>query len=190
MNLDELEKLAKLRERGLITNEEFELKKNEVLGKKNIQNEEKKDNFDFGDMFKHFLDALKIKENPRCSRFEYWSFMFFYTSIHIILTILVSFLGGDYDMILGFYIIVFFIPHIGMLIRRMRDTNTSPWLILTGIIPLIKIFVRSNNFENNYGLPVPENEKQRSAEIIKMTIGINILLLGAFGYCIERYNLQ
>lgn len=112
----------------------------------------------------NFVGVLKryTEFKGRASRKEYWLFQLMY----FIIMWAVSFVGEMIDgemmgetvrLIIGLAILL---PSIGVLVRRLHDTDRSGWWALLGLIPLANIVLLiftvlpTKPYDNTYG-PVP-----------------------------------
>ena len=139
MNIQELEKLNELKEKGILTEEEFNLKKKEILsGNSNVS---KTVNTSNRNIFNSYLDGLKkyFQFNGRSSRYDFWSF--------ILVNALISFLLGVFDGMLGtsgmlsvLYSLAVLIPMLAVQVRRLHDINKSGWWLA---LPFGAIFFAS-----------------------------------------------
>ena len=81
----------------------------------------------------------------RARRKEYWFFQLFTILAIIVLAIIDSTLehtGPETDflgVLSGLYILATFLPGLGVLVRRLHDTNRSGWWALLGFVPLVGI---------------------------------------------------
>lgn len=126
MDLDKLEKLNELKEKGIITPEEFAEKKKEFMQPAKIS---------IFDAYKNcFTKYFQI--SGRSNRKEYWSFVLVNFLIQLLLSIFGIALGEAGNIILGLYGLAVFIPSITVFIRRLHDTNHSAW-----ILPLAFVFM-------------------------------------------------
>jgi len=101
--------------------------------------------------------------NGRARRKEYWFFQLFTAIAVIVLMILDAVLeqtGPDTSFIgilSGLYILGTFLPALGVLIRRLHDTNRSGWWWLLSFVPfggiVLLVFVVQDGTpgDNNYG---------------------------------------
>ncbi|WP_338672951.1 DUF805 domain-containing protein [Streptomyces sp. SCSIO 30461] len=85
-----------------------------------------------------YLDVLKKYAvfSGRARRQEFWMF----TLINVIVQLVL--MGLDYGVlglgILGpIYVLLTFLPSLGVTVRRLHDTGRSGWFVLLGIIPLV-----------------------------------------------------
>ena len=137
MDLEQLEKLNELKEKGILTQEEFENKKKELLNSTptktsiNSTSETKEKS-----LWNYFV--LNITEkyacfNGRARRKEYFGFILFFWLLLIVgLTQSVE-AANVIDWILFF---VMLLPSLGVLVRRLHDANFSGWW---GILPYISL---------------------------------------------------
>lgn len=72
-----------------------------------------------------------------------------------------SFLGTLFKGLYAIYVLVWFIPDVAMLIRRLHDIGRSGWWILLSFIPIIGTIVlivwqatQGNDGDNTYGASV------------------------------------
>jgi uncharacterized membrane protein YhaH (DUF805 family) len=102
----------------------------------------------------------------RARRSEYWYFVLANTLISFLLIILgLIFLAADVKtlglIMLGLYILyamAVIIPHLGVLVRRLHDTNKSGWYyfmafipLVGGILVLVALCTDGDYGENDYG---------------------------------------
>ncbi|MCH8184619.1 MAG: DUF805 domain-containing protein [Chloroflexi bacterium] len=112
-----------------------------------------------------YLEVLKKYAvfNGRARRKEYWYFFLFSSIIGWVLLVIDAVIGtfsaeAGIGLLSGIYTMAVLIPHIGVLVRRLHDTDRSGWWWLIGLIPLIGIVVLfvflvqdSKPGENRYG---------------------------------------
>ena len=101
-----------------------------------------------------YIEALKKYAvfTGRSRRSEYWYFQLFNILIGIAIVLVFAFLGGVVAGITGngektaeaiaqlaysVFALGTFLPALGVLIRRLHDTNRSGWWVLIGLIPFI-----------------------------------------------------
>lgn len=78
----------------------------------------------------------------RASRSEYWYFNLFLFIISIPLGIIGDLSSEETALILNIIgALIFFLPSLGVSIRRMHDINKSGWIFLVALIPLIGLIV-------------------------------------------------
>ena len=158
MDIEKLEKLNELKEKGVLTEEEFNIQKKNYY--RMLDNHKmclkKHDGQDLSS-WNYFVICMTKKYNcidGRASRKECLSFIFFSYVISFVLIFLFSLLPIDdfaFNNIARIINIAFFIPNLAVLIRRMHDVNMSGRWILTLIVPLIVIFLNSDMNKNKYG---------------------------------------
>ncbi|MCQ2966647.1 MAG: DUF805 domain-containing protein [Alphaproteobacteria bacterium] len=187
MNIEELEKLNELKEKGILTQEEFDKKKEELLqsDKKNketvsVENknldEELISKMNFIVLcWRAFVKGLKncVNIKDRSSRLDYFGFLFILTMICVPIGTVASAL--EIDIIHLFLLIIFALPTVTLLIRRMKDTGTNPWWILTYFVPLVKQFFKGDEGVNKYGPAPTTSEKKENTIIIMYIIGYFVI---------------
>lgn len=158
MDIEKLEKLSELKDKGILTELEFEQKKKELLddsGDKKIKEENKKDSEpSLWDYFSICVGEKYACFKGRARRKEYWGYGLFYVLIKIILSIFVILIGGSVEALnVADWIVtlILFLPTLGVLVRRLHDVNLSGWWVLTLIVPTVVIFFKSEEKENKYG---------------------------------------
>lgn len=106
---------------------------------------------------KYFIDVLKKYAvfKGRASRKDYWMFILFYFIFAILLGIITSIVSVMINFNLSFlgtiYSLIFFLPHIALLVRRAHDSNKSGWFILVPIYNIVLLFLESTPGDNQYG---------------------------------------
>ena len=134
MNINVLVDLVEQKEKGLITPEEFERKKTELLnnysyGRPNDEQSE----------WSYFIECITKKYatfRGRARRKEYWSFvlfsMLFGFLFGLILGVLEFIIGSPVFTIIGQLIwsLIIIIPSYAVLVRRLHDVGRSGWLSL------------------------------------------------------------
>lgn len=136
---EDLKEFKKLLDDGVITKEEFQMKKEEILGR--YQKEYvKNDNFNPFQYYGLVLQKYATFEG-RARRKEYWSFYLVNVLIGFCAMI---FMGlSDYDFyytVQGFYALyslAILIPGIAVTTRRLHDIGESGWWILIGLFPIV-----------------------------------------------------
>lgn len=113
-------------------------------------------------MIKNYIETVKrhfIDFDGRCSRRDYWTFTLFTMAINIVFSILAYFVGF-LGFLGGLFSLVTFLPSLGFLVRRMHDTNKSPWWLLLfltgigGIVIFVFTLLKGDENVNDYGEPV------------------------------------
>ena len=153
MDMNQIEKLGelnKLKEKGILTEEEFAKQKNLILSESN-----QADNKDVS-MWSYFVECLTDKYasfSGRARRKEYFSFVLFVWLFNLLLNIIVLSVAGEdaMNLISSIYSLLLFLPQLSVLVRRLHDVNMSGWWILTLIVPMIVIFFKSDTEKNKYG---------------------------------------
>ncbi len=102
--------------------------------------------------------------NGRASRSEYWWFVLFVLIASVIVGFICGFLFGEdtgqtVNSIIMF--VAFFLPGLGLSVRRLHDTGRSGWWVLLNLIPIVGglivlywFILPSQTTDNQYG-PVP-----------------------------------
>ena len=170
MDIEKLEKLNELKEKGILTEEEFNIQKKELLSNnEQSQNVSKKQNEQSQNVSKeqdlslwdYFVECMTKKYScfdGRARRKEFFAFILYSNLITFVIGFMLIFIGATLDinpdiieMIATFVNIAFAIPSISVLVRRMHDVNMSLWWGFTLIVPLIVIFFKSDMNKNKYG---------------------------------------
>ena len=171
MNIEELEKLNELKEKGILTQEEFDQKKkaflNQTLPSADSNDQSKS-------LWGYFVECTFQKFacfKGRARRKEYWGFVLFaQILIPICYVFCLAFFGGlsgmedgMLDRLIDFVNLVvnfvLFLPSLGVLVRRLHDVNFSGWWVLTIVVPMVLVFFKSDMQANKYG-PVPAGVKE------------------------------
>jgi uncharacterized membrane protein YhaH (DUF805 family) len=135
-------------------------------------------------VLKWYLQAFKKfgDFSGRARRKEYWYFVLF----HIFIQLAILFIFGGPDVlnqnsnatlgtmgviVLILYIIITFIPALGLQVRRYHDTNRSGFYIFMSLIPcvgamlqVIALCTEGDRFANKYG-PDPKEAEYGNREI-------------------------
>lgn len=199
MDLEKLEKLHELKEKGILSEEEFEKEKQKILNdtkketelnNKNLSgtNDNSSDSCnDFSHLgiikgsFCAFISAFKRWNDfkGRSSRFDFWGANFFIFLLNILFTVssIVAISKGETGEKISVAIellstILICWLSLTLNIRRLHDVNKSGWWILTLVVPAIVIFFKGDAETNRFGSVYKTNEKK--ATII---ICLQILLL-------------
>lgn len=145
MDIEALEKLANLKEKGLITQEEFEIQKQKLMGNVPL---EKMNNYPTTQQdrsaWSYYIECITTKYccfSGRARRKEYWGYIMFYSLMSMLINILLIILWDKnmVDTISIIYVLAFLLPTLGVLTRRFHDANFSAWWLI--IIPLILFIV-------------------------------------------------
>lgn len=81
----------------------------------------------------HYFDF-----NGRARRAEFWWFILVVMVISIVLNVLDSMvhLGG---ILGGLFSLAILLPELGVMVRRLHDTNRSGWWLFIALVPLVGI---------------------------------------------------
>ena len=113
----------------------------------------------------YYTDVLKKYAvfTGRASRKEYWMFTLWNVAIYIVLLFLFEIgRGGITPMIIAAIYLLYglgiLLPSLGVLVRRLHDTDRSGWWVLIGLVPflgslviLIFTVIDSKPGDNIYG---------------------------------------
>lgn len=184
MDLNKLEKLNELKDKGVITQEEFDVQKKLIFDEKenNVSNSNEKDK----SLWWYFIECITTKYcsfGGRARRKEFFGFALFRAIFAVALAILL----GDLGIVI--ISVLLLLPDLGVFIRRIHDAGFSAWWVtipylllglvfavskfcydeklpvglgifmfiiyLSSLSPVIFIFFKSEKKENKYGA-VPE----------------------------------
>ena len=165
MDLEKLEKLNELKEKGILSQEEFEKEKQKLLNDTPVKAEPASSGypdcshlgiikgavFALASSFKRWDDF-----KGRTSRFDFFGatfFLFFFLGFIRILSIVV------YPRIDLLVFPVLWIET-SLLIRRFHDINKSGWWMLTIVVPVCTIFFKGDNETNRFG-PAPATDEEK-----------------------------
>lgn len=154
MNLDKLEKLSSLKEKGIITQEEFDNQKKIILGQSNVFKSNKAI-LDFSkhrDIWNNYLKCFKkyFQFSGRATRYEFWGF----TLINVLVSLVLSMVDAlmQTEGILGaLFCLVTFIPSISVSVRRLHDVNKSAWNLFFPYLFLIPIAILGAIIDYSFG---------------------------------------
>lgn len=189
MDLEKLEKLHELKEKGILSAEEFDQKKAELLDENKIEKKEytaKNDETDGSHLgiikgsFYAFVLAFKRWNDfkGRTSRFDYWGAYVFLFIAYFIITIFITLCGSSPNFIL----IPLYWINIMLYIRRLHDVNMRGWWILTIIVPFIISFFQGDKKENRFGA-APVTDEKKAAFLVIGAFTFSVLIeLGLGGY--------
>jgi uncharacterized membrane protein YhaH (DUF805 family) len=95
-----------------------------------------------GSVLSHFSNCWKksFDFKGRSTRAEYWSFVLTNAFLGLALLILLSSIKEELGVIVVVYFAASLIPYASAIVRRVRDTGMSYWLLILGIIPYIGQF--------------------------------------------------
>lgn len=111
-------------------------------------------------MIKQYIDTVKkhyIDFDGRASRRNYWTFILFSSVISLLLGIVDAILGVR--LFTSLFSLAIFLPAVGFMVRRLHDTDKSPWWLLlffTGIgtiVIFVFLLLKSDQYANQYGEP-------------------------------------
>ena len=138
MDLDKLEKLGELKEKGIITQEEFDAKKKEFMDAAPVVGSDVKsikDPVTVLDAYKNcFVKYFQLK--GRANRKEYWSFVL----MNVLIAIVLLLFGAVGAILFTIYNIAVIIPGFTVFVRRCHDTNHSGW---NAMLPFATTFLAS-----------------------------------------------
>lgn len=130
--LDDIERLAGLKKKGVITEEEFEAQKKALLSANEQDVVSQNGNISPWD---RYIGCFKkyATFRGRANRAEYWWFSLF----NLLAAIVTSFFG-----VLGtVYYAVSFLPGMAVAIRRLHDVNRSAWWYFLPLLTLVGLVV-------------------------------------------------
>lgn len=132
-------------------------------------------------MWDYYITAITTKYaafKGIATRKEYWSFVLFYNLLGLpfgVAALLGSFFLINLTWLSSIYQILFFIPAVAIMIRRMHDVGWSAWLMLTIVAPFIAIFLPTNpnsKYAQEKSLPLTKGKK------ITVAVVLSLLSLG------------
>ncbi len=117
---------------------------------------------EFIDNFKSILQTKYALFTGRARRKEFWQFHVMVFAISIVLMIVDDILGtktanGMIGILGGVFSLAILLPNIGVLIRRLHDTDRSGWWALLFLIPIANIvllvfmFIQGTVGSNRFG---------------------------------------
>lgn len=171
--IEALEKLAALKEKGALTEDEFEKQKKEILNKvvQTAAPEESLPENPNRNIFQCYADCFKkyFQFNGRSSRYEYWSFYLVNLMINLVLSIPVL------AVLSLIYSLAVLIPGLAVAVRRMHDINKSGWKLLLpiGLYTLLFVVLAAVGAVFSY-----TNNESPVSETIKTVL---FICLGGFG---------
>lgn len=192
MDMEKLEKLHELKEKGILSNEEFKKEKQKLLEETDEGDDLKEDCSRLGIVkgsFYALVSALKRWKDfkGRTTRFDFWGASISIYLFYFVFFISCGLFGAMFEkntisllpVIAGFLIIVIgFVVmwlYLTLYVRRLHDVNMSGWWCLTIIIPLVVSFIKGGKGENKFGQEVKTNEA-RALVIIIVQFFIPIVL--------------
>ena len=141
MNLDELEKLNELKEKGIITQEELEEQKNKILygQKKKPRSIECVSGTNKGkNIWNNYLSCWEksFQFLGRATRYEFWGFVFINTLISFVLS-LIDISAETGGILNGIFTLIILVPTVAVTVRRLHDVNKSALALLLPFLCLI-----------------------------------------------------
>ena len=146
MDVEKLEKLAALKEKGILTQKEFDEQKKILLSEEDERPKTKNSgksrrsktvsDSDDGDLslWEYFVKCTFEKYasfKGRARRKEFFGFYLFYILISFVIQLFVALVSGgnpEAVQIIGWLISLFmFLPILGVTVRRLHDVNYSGW---------------------------------------------------------------
>ena len=116
---------------------------------------------EFIDNFKSILQTKYALFTGRARRKEFWQFQVVAFAISIVLMIVDGILGtktaSGIGILGGIFSLAILLPNIGVLIRRLHDTDRSGWWALLGLVPIANIallvfmFIQGTVGSNRFG---------------------------------------
>ena len=145
---DDLEKLADLKNIGILTEEEFEVQKKKLLETtERVQDEVSDENVDTSPLGRYVGCFKKYATfHGRASRSEFWWFFLFNFLAAIIMSF-IPFIGG-------LYFWVSLIPSLAVLVRRLHDVNRSGWWVFWGTMGVILLLCFGGVFWGSLMMPM------------------------------------
>ena len=114
-----------------------------------------------------YIEVLRkyVVFSGRARRKEYWFFFLISAIVSIFLAVIDEFMGWNFEIDgddIGFlstlYYIAIILPYLGVIIRRLHDTDRSGWWFLIAFVPLVGVIVllvflilRGTDGDNRYG---------------------------------------
>lgn len=182
MDYEKLEKLASLKEKGLISEAEFQAEKRKLMNQNKDDTSESKQI----SLWKYYKSCMTGKFffdfSGRTTRKEYWSFILFNylaTSGINIIAYIVS--GGDMcelkRLTISILCYLLFLPaSLGVYVRRCHDIGMSAWMGLL-IIPLFTAMFKKGNEGKNQYAPQVYNVNYEISDEGKVWIIVFFVLL-------------
>ncbi|PWR20702.1 DUF805 domain-containing protein [Zavarzinia compransoris] len=89
-----------------------------------------------------YIAVLKkyVDFNGRARRAEYWWFVLFTVIVSLVLGAIDALIFGT-SLLGPLYSLAVLLPSLGVLVRRLHDTNRSGWWILISFVPLVGFIV-------------------------------------------------
>lgn len=145
-NIDDLEKLAELHEKGILTKKEFDEQKKKFLSggqvdeNKDAQQTQKASAPKSG--FECYKDAWRkyAQFSGRASRSEYWYFVLFNFLIMLGISMVELLFAANTDILSTIYSLAVFIPSLAVYGRRYHDIGKSCWFAFVPYFVVLGIF--------------------------------------------------
>lgn len=139
MNLEALEKLNELKEKGIISQKEFEAEKEEILNRNPLNNLEKNTDEKNMPLFYYFIRCITEKYacfKGRARRKECWGFAFFQIVFMFAFSSVAAAKldGKSYNICQVLMSAFFILPSLTVTVRRLHDTNKSGWWLLSAFV--------------------------------------------------------
>lgn len=143
MKIEDLEKLSQLKEKGVLTQKEFDKQKELILSQDEPEvNETKKSIWDY---FGLCLTKKYAHFKGRANRKEYWGFFIIAVVLNLLFCGFLSTAGLKpeiFGILSGIYLLIYLLPWFGVLVRRMHDVNVSGWWLFGMLIaPIILLTI-------------------------------------------------
>lgn len=171
--IDELEKLADLKKKGILNEEEFEAQKN-ILLERNLEENGQSDKISAWD---RYIGCFKkyATFKGRANRAEYWWFYLF--------NILASILFGILPFAGTGYYLISLVPGMAVSVRRLHDINRSGWWYFGGLIILCAICIIGGVIIG-FSASFPETEEMGYFSVVMIALSLIVLLAWAITYLI------
>lgn len=91
----------------------------------------------FGEAVKRALTVNYCNFQGRASRSEYWWFVLFAVIVGAAINVLFCWSDTISAIISGVVSLAFFLPNLGLAVRRLHDTGHSGWWIFINCVPLV-----------------------------------------------------
>ncbi len=109
----------------------------------------------------YYWDVLRnnyVKFSGRATRKMYWLFVLFNFIVFFVLSLILSFFGDIGNILYFLLTLAVLLPSLGILVRRLHDTNRSGWWVLISLVPfigtlvlLVFLVLPSTEGENRFG---------------------------------------
>jgi uncharacterized membrane protein YhaH (DUF805 family) len=93
----------------------------------------------------------------RAARPEYWWFFLFLVIVYCVAAALDSLIFGHPLVFISLAVLALFLPHLGVAVRRLHDSNRSGWWMLLSLVPfgglvvLVFMLLPGTPGENRFG---------------------------------------